>query len=284
MTRRALYIAGPMRGYPEHNVPAFNAAADRFRAAAWHVINPVDLSAEIDAQAAQRGGSTEPTGGDYLREDLAWIIGMCGAIALLPGWEASTGARCEVAVGITLGLEFYDAETMAPIPTPHRVTVCGGYECAPGAVDSLDGLAQEVRAWQRVTFPRATPHSVATHLLKEARELHREPGDAEEIADLFMLVVGAAGASGVDLAAAVRRKLEENKGRTWGEPDADGVVEHVRDIEPTDDEARDAATLRAAAAVLRRALFSDADGDLGEVDAAVPILLDGLAAQLEVRA
>lgn len=46
---KRIYIAGPMRGYPEHNVPAFNRAADRFRALGWDVVNPVDLSAEVNA-------------------------------------------------------------------------------------------------------------------------------------------------------------------------------------------------------------------------------------------
>lgn len=90
----------------------------------------------------------------------------------------------------------------------------------------LDILAHEIAIWQDATFPTKTPHSVATHLLKEAQELHAQPTDAEEIADVFMLCVGAAHVNGIDLAAVVSAKFAKNKARTWGTPDADGVVEH----------------------------------------------------------
>lgn len=92
---------------------------------------------------------------------------------------------------------------------------------------TIDLLVREIARWQDETFPQKTPHSVATHLLKEAGELVAAPTDAEEIADVFMLCVGAANVNGVDLAAAVAAKLAKNKARTWGKPDADGVVQHV---------------------------------------------------------
>lgn len=215
-----IYVAGPMRGYPEHNFPAFNAAAERFRAAGWDVRNPVEIGAALCAN------DPNTPGGAYLRADLREVID-CAAVALLPGWEASVGARCEVVVAVTIGLAFYDAVTMEPMAAPDRIVCHGGYERPPGAVDTLDGLADEIGAWQRATFPRATPHSVTEHLRREAEELCRTPTDAEEIADVFMLVVGAARAAGHDLAAAARAKLEKNKRRVWGTPDADGVVEHV---------------------------------------------------------
>ena len=92
---------------------------------------------------------------------------------------------------------------------------------------SLDQLALEVVAWQQHQFPHRTAHSIATHLSREAAELVAVPNDAEEMADIFMLLVGAADRSGVNLINAVAAKLEKNKARTWGTPDADGVVSHV---------------------------------------------------------
>ena len=123
-----IYIAGPMRGRPDHNFPAFNRAAERFRAAGWEVLNPVDIGQELTAN------DPNTPGGTYLRADLAAIV-TCDAMAILPEWDHSTGARCEVGVGITIGLAFYDAETMECIPAPARVTICGGYERAPGPVE-----------------------------------------------------------------------------------------------------------------------------------------------------
>ena len=217
---KSIYIAGPMRGLPEYNYPAFNRAANLFRRYQWDVVNPVEVN-----HGPGDTGSYTPE--HYVRNDLREMIN-CTAIALLPGWENSTGARCEVSVAVTLGMRFFNASTADEIAPPRIVHIRGGYD-EGDRCDSLDLLAQEIRDWQEVTFPRAHARSVAAHLLKEAKELLEHPHDLDEIADIFLLVVGAASANGVDLAGLVRSKLEENKLRTWGEPDADGVVEHIRD-------------------------------------------------------
>jgi hypothetical protein len=72
-----VYLAGPMRGYPEFNFPAFNLAAAKLRAAGYVVLG----------------------------EDMAWICAHAEAIALLPGWENSKGATAERATAIALGLK-----------------------------------------------------------------------------------------------------------------------------------------------------------------------------------
>ena len=51
-----IYLAGPMRGYPEFNFPAFHAAAAKLRAEGHTVFNP----AERDAEAF--GNITSATG------------------------------------------------------------------------------------------------------------------------------------------------------------------------------------------------------------------------------
>lgn len=213
-----IYICGPMRGQPEHNFPAFNAAAARFRAAGWHVVSPVEVG-EIF------GNDPSVPGSQYLRADVIEIANRCGAIALLPGWEKSVGARCEVAVSLTIGLRFHCALTMAAIPAPARVTVNGGYEKPVGAIDTLDSLAAECAEWSNETFGQSTPSSKAEHLRREAVELCQDPTDTEEMADIFMLLSHLA--YGADLARAVRAKLEKNRLRKWGKPDAQGVVEHI---------------------------------------------------------
>lgn len=123
MSATRIYIAGPMRGYPENNYPAFNAAAYRFRAAGFLVKNPVEIGLEAFGHVVMPGP-------DYIRLD-AKAVCECEAIALLPGWEGSTGARCEVVLAITLGLVFMDALTMDCRPAPERVVIEGGYERAP---------------------------------------------------------------------------------------------------------------------------------------------------------
>ena len=45
MASKRIYISGPMTGMPEHNFPAFHAAADRLRKAGWSVVNPAVVAA-----------------------------------------------------------------------------------------------------------------------------------------------------------------------------------------------------------------------------------------------
>lgn len=101
------------------------------------------------------------------------------------------------------------------------------------AAPTLDSVLAEVNAWQAVTFPRATPASVAEHLRREVLELVNDPTDTAELADVVFLVVGLAYELGLDmttLAAVVAQKLAVNQARTWGQPDEFGVVEHVRGV------------------------------------------------------
>ena len=93
---------------------------------------------------------------------------------------------------------------------------------------SFDDLSKRVQEWQRETFPDATPHSVAAHLRKEAKELSENPSDYYEAADCALLLIGHAQAAGYDLFNAIREKFAIVQQRQWGEPDADGVVEHIR--------------------------------------------------------
>lgn len=100
------------------------------------------------------------------------------------------------------------------------------------SVPSLDRVLTEVNEWQAVTFPRATPASVVEHLRREVLELVDDPTDTAELADVIFLVVGLAyelGLSMSDLARIVAGKLAVNRQRVWGEPDAFGVVEHLRE-------------------------------------------------------
>ena len=89
-------IAGPMTGIADHNFPAFNQEAARLREAGYGVINPAEnFNGRLDA-------------GDwafYLRHDLKLMLD-CDALALLPGYERSRGARLETYVASQLGIPF----------------------------------------------------------------------------------------------------------------------------------------------------------------------------------
>lgn len=87
-----LYLAGPMTGLPEFNYPAFDAAAAQLREAGVVVESP--------AEPGQVPGWTAE---QYYRRGLAQML-RSDAVATLPGWENSTGARLEVAVAGDVGM------------------------------------------------------------------------------------------------------------------------------------------------------------------------------------
>ena len=86
------YIAGPMRGMPEANFPAFNQVASSLRRLGWEVFNPCDDEVPNDPDIRK-----------LLIKDTAWICEFANAIVLLPGWESSRGARMEVALAYAIG-------------------------------------------------------------------------------------------------------------------------------------------------------------------------------------
>lgn len=108
-----IYLAGPMTGIPHFNYPAFNAAAAKLREAGHTVFNPAEYDVEtygkdISNETGCAITATAEHGFDRraaLKADLAWICDNAEGIALLPGWEKSSGANAERALANALGLE-----------------------------------------------------------------------------------------------------------------------------------------------------------------------------------
>lgn len=96
---KKVYLAGPMRGIPDNNFPAFKVAAAKLREHGYLVFNP----AENDEKMIARG--EEVTIRTCLEIDLAWICRHADVVALLPGWRGSKGATAEHATAVALGLE-----------------------------------------------------------------------------------------------------------------------------------------------------------------------------------
>lgn len=84
-----------------------------------------------------------------------------------------------------------------------------------------------VNKWQEETFTEKSAESIVAHLQREVKELAEDPYDYEEIADCLILLIGLAGHINVDVEKIILDKMVENYLRTWGEPDEEGVVEHV---------------------------------------------------------
>jgi len=93
-----VYIAGPMTGLPEHNYPAFHAAAAMLRGRGHDVRNPAEHNLG-DGQPRET----------YLRHGLRLLLD-CDEVCLLPGWRGSAGARLEFAVAHELGMTIWSLE------------------------------------------------------------------------------------------------------------------------------------------------------------------------------
>ena len=114
-----VYIAGPMRGYEDFNRPAFDAVRDGLISEGWVVISPADIDrAAGDANVIKEDAKLEQQR-KYAYRDfhaLHWLKAEEGdAIAMLPGWEKSTGATAEIFMARWLGLKILDAVTGLPL-------------------------------------------------------------------------------------------------------------------------------------------------------------------------
>lgn len=99
-----IYLSGPMTGFPEFNYPLFNKVAQAWRTEGHYVLNPAE---HFDGDYNHKGGRPA-----YLRADMTDLL-EAEAIALLPGWENSSGAKLELAIARELGLHVLDARRPA---------------------------------------------------------------------------------------------------------------------------------------------------------------------------
>ena len=102
----------------------------------------------------------------------------------------------------------------------------------------------EISNWQKETFGNASPFSKLEHLCEEIIELkdaieevNKNPSNKNiydvrmEFADTFMLLFGCAASYGLsyqDICGAIGAKHDINLLRKWGNPDANGVVKHIK--------------------------------------------------------
>ena len=108
-----LYIAGPMRGYPSYNFPAFDKAAISARSLGHEVFSPADRDrdeAGFDGEGYLGTENLADLGfdlGSALADDLTFICLEAEGVLVLPAWYNSKGASAEVATAKALGLPVY---------------------------------------------------------------------------------------------------------------------------------------------------------------------------------
>jgi hypothetical protein len=106
-----------MRGIPEFNFPAFHAASARLRSEGHEVFNPAERDIAhhgADISKGNEKGCEVQAGAvhgfnlrEALKDDLEYICLHADAVAVLPGWEDSKGARAEVATAKALGIKVF---------------------------------------------------------------------------------------------------------------------------------------------------------------------------------
>lgn len=105
-----------MSGVPNFNFPSFFEAAAKLKAEGHEVFNPAARDIErhggVDISKGNAKGCQDTAAKQHgfclrtaLAEDTNWICRHATAIAMLPGWERSNGARAEHALAVALGLE-----------------------------------------------------------------------------------------------------------------------------------------------------------------------------------
>ncbi len=127
MKEEVWYIAGPMSGLPQFNVPMFQRVAGYLRKIGYNVISPAELDspemqeqalASVDGNLADLELGTGETWGDVLARDVKVIADTVTDIVLLPGWENSRGARLEAFVSILCGHSLHIWEDRFPNVRP----------------------------------------------------------------------------------------------------------------------------------------------------------------------
>lgn len=93
------YLAGPMKGYPEWNHPAFHSAAAELRNRGYNIINPAEYGNLI------RDWVT------CMKRDIHALL-WCDAVIVLPDWQMSRGASLEILIAQRLYMPVYELNTM----------------------------------------------------------------------------------------------------------------------------------------------------------------------------
>lgn len=119
-----------MTGHEHYNLRAFEYAAAQWRDAGHDAETPFEANSRVWRR--HHGRDFDPTKdvcdwgdpilSEMLAEDFAVLCG-ADAIALLPGWEKSKGARSELLVALNLGKRVFDAATFQPLHLKASVAV-----------------------------------------------------------------------------------------------------------------------------------------------------------------
>lgn len=178
-----VYIAGPMRGKPFFNFPAFDEAKEVLEVKGFAVISPADLDRQI-------GFDPELLGSDYDWNDLnkcefslmdaidrdVAALKKCQAIYMLDGWESSKGAKAEKALAEWMGLSVLYQGEEDILEEALRITK-GDRNASYGPPDQ--DFQRTAQMWSAIKGVPFEAREVALFMvaLKLSRETHQRKRD-----------------------------------------------------------------------------------------------------------
>lgn len=94
-----LYLSGPITGLEiDEARERFAAAQELMESQGWETVNPMDNGVPVEAAWEE-----------HLAADIINLFA-CKAIAMLPGWQLSQGARLEHALARKIGMRIIEVE------------------------------------------------------------------------------------------------------------------------------------------------------------------------------
>lgn len=82
-------------------------------------------------------------------------------------------------------------------------------------MNTIRELTEDIVQWADSTFPSRNAASALLKLFEEVGELVKDPSSGPEYADICIMLFDLANMHGVDLAAAIKDKMDINRGRKW---------------------------------------------------------------------
>ena len=197
-----VYLSGAMTGQPLNGFPAFDRAHDFLLDLGHDPVSPADID--------RANGVYETTTEfpprfrfDALRGDVEAIL-TCDAIALLPGWEASRGARDERTVAEAIGLPCYRVDPDAG--RFYRETLIGIAGVARSGKDTVARFICDF-GYERKGF--ADPLKAILYALNPTIRVHEGHARLAECVDTF----GWEGAKSHDEVRRLLQRLGTEGGR-----------------------------------------------------------------------
>lgn len=92
----------------------------------------------------------------------------------------------------------------------------------------IKDLQDEVSAWADAAFPDRPMQSALLKLYEEIGEMVRDIKNPSEHADVYILMLDISKMAGVDVEAAILKKLEVNRSRTWQRTN-NGTMQHMQE-------------------------------------------------------